>query len=118
MGLFVLLALQTAAATTPPPMARIDFDLRRAEAFDPAEVRPLRIWAGDCGVENGDEIVVCGRLGRDAEAQRYRIGPLLPDPPTAMDELGDALSTSLGPLEIGSIRQPDGTRRFGIGMKF
>lgn len=116
MGPILLLALQAGAAQgAPPPIARIDFDLARVEPFDPAEIGRLAIWAEACGTEQSDDIVVCGRRGA---GDRHRPGPLLPDPPTAMDELGDALSTTIGPFRIGSVRQADGTRRLGIGLKF
>ena len=68
---------------------------------------------GACRSSDPDEVVICGR--RDDE--RYRLTPLLPNP-TLMDEASDSLSGKVGPVEVGSLRQPDGTRKFGLRIRF
>jgi len=62
-----------------------------------------------CGPEPsaGEEIVVC------AEAP---VAPPAPDNP--MQTIGEALHARIGPLELGSIDRGDGTRYFGLLLRF
>ena len=63
---------------------------------------------------NGDEIVVCAVGGAEA----HMLGEAVPDQPTAMQRLGEALHTQIGPLEIGSIDIGDGARTLGLRTRF
>lgn len=58
------------------------------------------------------EIVVCAQL----------IGDAATDPPedavSAQQQLGEALNAKVGPLELGSIPRGDGTRAFGLRVRF
>jgi hypothetical protein len=67
----------------------------------------------DCRSSDGEEIVVCGRR----DDRRYRFKPL-PDGKALTDDIGEKLSTTLGPVEVGSLRQPDGSRRLGLRIRF
>ena len=60
----------------------------------------------------GSQIIVCGRApNRDSREI------MLPNV-TPTEALGDALSTKIGPLELGSIDRGDGTRVFGARIRF
>lgn len=63
---------------------------------------------------NPDEIVVCAE-GSD---QQYMMGEDPPPAPNPMDELSESLRFNIGPIELGSIRNADGTYGFGARMKF
>ena len=59
-----------------------------------------------------DAIVVCGVIPADRR---------LPPPPAAPDmpqRLGEALNTRIGPVELGSIANRDGTRFWGLRLRF
>ena len=66
-----------------------------------------------CGASDPDEVVICGRR----DDSRYRVAPLPPNP-TLMDEANDKLSGKIGPVEVGSLRQADGTRQIGFRIRF
>lgn len=61
-----------------------------------------------------DEIVVCAQ-GTD---RQYLMGEDPPEAPNPMDELSEALRFNIGPVELGSIKNADGTYGFGARMKF
>lgn len=61
----------------------------------------------------GEEIVVCAAPAGERQAP---IPP--PADPSPMDVLGEALHARIGPLELGSIPQRDGTRAFGARVRF
>src|SRR5688500_12587486 len=61
---------------------------------------------------SGSDIVVCGR--RDAD--RYRLRDPLPANPLLMDEIANALTARIGPVEIG-FGQFEGARSTGVGLK-
>jgi hypothetical protein len=62
----------------------------------------------------GQEIVVCAAAPGSGQLQ-----PLPPPPdPNAMEVLAEALSAKVGPVEIGSIDRGDGTRAFGLRVRF
>ena len=107
MGLAWLLALQTAAAPAPQAPARIDFDLAKVK---PAAAAPLL----PCAPGEAEAIVVCGRRERASP----RLEQVLPDEEPWMDQLSDRLHVKLGPVEIGSFKNRDGTRGFGLRMRF
>ena len=68
----------------------------------------------ECGQPASDEIVVCATV-EDEEAP---VDAAPPPPKTAMEQLGDALNVKIGDVEIGSIDNGDGTRSFGLRLKF
>jgi len=64
----------------------------------------------ECGVSEQADIVVC------ASAPEGSAEP--PPPENIADQMGDALNAQVGPLEVGSIKRPDGTRSFGARIRF
>ena len=72
--------------------------------------------AQPCAAEpsTGDEIVVC------AAAESMAAPPVAAPPPspTAMEKVGNALNVTVGPVELGSIPNRDGTRTFGARIRF
>ena len=64
----------------------------------------------ECGLPEGADIVVC--------ATSEEGNPEPPPAETLADQMGEALHAEVGPLELGSIRQADGTRRFGARIRF
>jgi len=67
----------------------------------------------DCPQPTADEIVVCAEVDND----QYRLGRIEP-PATARNGLNEALNFRIGNLELGSIDKGDGTRVFGLRLKF
>ena len=61
-----------------------------------------------------EEIVVCAALEEPV------LGHAAPPPPqpTLMDKLSAALRTRIGPVELGSIPQGDGTYALGLRIRF
>jgi hypothetical protein len=53
-----------------------------------------------CAAPTSDEIVVCAPVYDDPA--RDRLGPPLPDPPTAMEELNRKLHVKIGPGQLGA----------------
>jgi hypothetical protein len=68
--------------------------------------------AEPCAEANGDEIVVCAPVYDDPA--RDRIGPTLPDPPTAMEEIKAKLHTRIGPADVGVV---SGVNWVGVGVR-
>jgi hypothetical protein len=59
-----------------------------------------------------EEIVVCAEAPADGQ-------PLAPSPARSpMEQLGEALDAKIGPVELGSIDRGDGTRAFGLRIRF
>ena len=62
----------------------------------------------------GEEIVVCATSPGSGQLQ-----PLPPPAtPNPMEVLAEALNAKIGPVEIGSIDRGDGTRAFGLRVRF
>lgn len=80
----------------------------------PAKAKPQ--VAPDCPEAQAQEIVVCAPVKEDGA--KYLPGPPLPDSPTTMEEIGQALHVKLGPAEFGSIDRGDGTRALGARIRF
>ena len=59
-----------------------------------------------------DEIVVCAA---GPAAEQASAPPSVPSP---MEQLGAALNAKIGPVELGSIDRGDGTRAFGLRIRF
>jgi hypothetical protein len=64
----------------------------------------------ECSPEEEADIVVCANPAEGSAEP--------PPSETLADHIGEALHTKIGPLELGSIRQRDGTRRFGARIRF
>ena len=86
------------------------FSIEGIEIDRPLIIVPRR---SACRSSSSDEIVVCARRNDG----RYRLRPL-PQDPTMMDQINSSLSTQLGPVEIGSLKQADGSRRVGFRIRF
>jgi hypothetical protein len=69
-----------------------------------------------CAPSDDGEIVVCGPAEID-EQQRLGDTPA-PTEKSLSDKIGEALHAKIGPLELGSIANPDGTRSFGARVRF
>ena len=63
-----------------------------------------------CTSHEGADIVVCAAPAEGSSEP--------PPVENLADRVGDALHTQVGPLELGSIRQADGTRSFGARIRF
>ena len=61
----------------------------------------------------GEQIVVCATSSESGQLQ-----PLQPPTPNRMEVLAEALSAKIGPVEVGSIDRGDGTRAFGLRVRF
>jgi hypothetical protein len=69
-----------------------------------------------CAPSADEEIVVCGPSEID-EQQRLADTPAPPQK-NLTDKIGEALHAKIGPLELGSMANPDGTRSFGARVRF
>jgi hypothetical protein len=69
-----------------------------------------------CPPGDDGEIVVCG----PAEiAEQQRLGDKAAPPEKSLsDKIGEALHAKVGPVELGSMANPDGTRSFGARVRF
>ncbi len=85
------------------------------EAVERGRTSTAGIFAPGCPASGSDEIIVCGRR---RNLDRYRLGPPLSDNPALIESVSDSLSWKVGSVEIGSLKQTDGTRRFGLRTKF
>ena len=85
------------------------------EVYGPVdtEARPQPA-AVECPQPSGNEIVVCANV----DSNTYRIGVTTAPPKTAIQEVGEALNVRIGDLEIGSIDRGDGTRGWGLRIRF
>ncbi len=86
-----------------PPVLPLDYELpggmiARERALWLVEVRPARRPAEPCPEATAGEIVVCA--AREDDPARDRLGPPLPDAPTAMEVLSRAMDVKIGPAEI------------------
>ncbi len=64
----------------------------------------------ECSTTDEADIVVCAAPESEISEP--------PPPESLTDRVGNALHTQVGPLELGSISQADGTRRFGARIRF
>ena len=98
----------------PPPPLIVQGAEARADRTDADGIRLLTIVPREpCATATSTEIIICGRSGDSP----YRYRATL-DPPGVNEELSDSLRATLGPLEIGSLKQLDGTRKLGVRLRF
>ena len=64
----------------------------------------------ECSPQAEADLVVGDRLAEESCEP--------PPPETLADQMGQALHAEVGPLEVGSIKQADGTRSFGARIRF
>jgi hypothetical protein len=69
-----------------------------------------------CAPSADEEIVVCGPA--EIEEQQRLADTPAPPQKNLSDKIGEALHAKIGPLELGSIANPDGTRSFGARVRF
>ena len=101
---------------TPPAIVQLLPDVPRGFSIVEKDPGQLQFTAMPrCRTTDSEAIVVCGRRNQDS---RFRLPPASSANPPLIEDASDALSGKIGPFEVGSLRQEDGTRRLGIRMRF
>jgi hypothetical protein len=91
----------------------VSADEKERDVYGPTEVpRPH----SDCPQNEGNEIVVCAPA--PVENDKYRLGPQIPQSPTAMEQLSKKLEVKLGPVTITPADHPKGGAGIGAHIKF
>lgn len=107
----VIITAAAAAATA----ATAEPSVTSEEVYGPVDTEARSQPAAvECPQPSGDEILVCAKV----DSNTYRTGVITPPPKTAMQEVGEALNVKNGNIEVGSIDRGDGTRGWGLRLKF